>query len=124
VRAKPGWPPLGDFDPPTVATVCALVTGVLSCVDPFLVALTGALVALSFAGWCALVGRAPRRVRAVLRPDRGFALGVLGLAVVLCLAPPLAVAPYRGVLLGAAAVPLWWTGRHRPAGVSPLGAPG
>jgi hypothetical protein len=117
------WPPLfGEYDVLGTAATCSLVAGSLSLVDPFLTSLTGTLVALTFAGWCSRLGRPGNPVRRVAWRGRGLALAALSLAVLVSLAPPGPILPFRGVVLGAAVVPLWRVERSHPVGVVTRGA--
>jgi hypothetical protein len=117
VTDRATWPPLGDFDVLAAAATCSLIAGALSLLAPFLTALTATLVALTFAGWCSSLGRQGRPARAVARWDRGVALAALGLSIFFSLAPVGPILPFRGLILGSAAVPLWWVERRRPTGV-------
>lgn len=97
-------------------TACglAVVTGALSVVAPTFDLLTLTLATLALAGWASLHRRATDRPRR-LGPGAGaFAVpfAVLSAALVLFVAPPPPLAPWRALLVGLGVVPLWVTERH------------
>jgi hypothetical protein len=115
MRARGGPVPVVEFEVVGVAVGAALVSGALSVLGPYLASLTGALAALAFAGWIA--GRSstgPGLGPALREPGALLALASLaaGAAVYLGLAAPFA--RWRGLVLGVALVPLWWSGARRP----------
>ncbi len=105
------------------ATACAVLAGALSLLAPFLFALTGTLVALALAGWAAGPLRTGGRARPSLDRSRALALAALAAAVVLAGLSHPPIAEFRGPILGAAGVPLWWAERHRPRPVEEFGGP-
>lgn len=93
----------------------ALISGALSVELPFLVALTGTLAALAVASWAMIQNRAPPAERPTLRAPQAVGFGILALGAGLFLLPPPPLAPFRGLLLAAALLPLWWTEPRRRA---------
>jgi hypothetical protein len=106
-------PSVGEFDVFPTAVIGALVTGVLSLLAPFLVALTGTLIALAVAGWCSSRRQDGTNLRSLGRPDRASALAALGLIEVLSLSPAVPWAAFRGLVMAAGILPLWWVERPR-----------
>lgn len=89
---------------------CGLVAGALSLIAPSLAALSGALAALAFAGWCAELARDRPIGPALGRPRTLVALGIVGVGAVLYGFPG-PVAAERGLVIALALVPLWWFAR-------------
>jgi len=103
-----------EFEAFGAATGCAVVSGALSLIAPYLTALTGALAALAVAGWISTLRRRSIGATELLRPAllgslAGLAIGV---GIFLFAAPPLGTA--RGLLLALTLVPIWLLER-RPA---------
>ena len=102
-----GGPLAVELDALGLAVGLAIVTGGLSLLAPFLVALVEALAALAVASWAMVVaedraaGPAPRSRR------RAMALAILVLGASGFLLAPSAAAPFRGILLALTLVPLW-----------------
>jgi hypothetical protein len=118
MTGRPPWLAFGELDGLGASSTCAVLSGALSLLAPFLIALTGTLVALSVAGWCSRMGRDPRPLRAAIRPDRGAALVAIALAVAFSLSTVGESSPFRGLALGLGAVPLAWVEHRRATGVS------
>jgi hypothetical protein len=91
----------------------AVITGALAVVAPSLSALTGVLAALAIAGWVTQQRREGQGGMNPRRHRRWAALGVLALGAVVYFAPPVGGEPLRGLVLGAALVPLWVVERWR-----------
>jgi hypothetical protein len=109
VAPNPPTAPTADFDAFTAAVVLAVLSGTLALVDSNLLALTGALGAIAVAAW---VTRRVPHVRWA-RPNLPLALALttLGTGAAVFLVGG-ARFPFRGVILGASLVPLWWAERH------------
>ena len=99
-----------------LAVGSAVVVGALSVAVPFLSAVTGTLGALAVATWAMFRSRASSHIRELFTGARAIALGSLGAGAGLYLAGPSALAPARGLLLGASLVPLWWWERRATVG--------
>ncbi len=100
----------------------SLVVGALSLVAPMLTVLAGTLAALAIAGWASLRYRERRPLRWAGSSARWAALAATAAGALVYLDPPLAVAPFRGLVLGVGLVPLWVSeralARRAPAAVS------
>ena len=100
----------------------SLVVGALSLVAPMLTVLAGTLAALAIAGlgFAPLPGAPPAPVGRF--GARWAALAATAAGALVYLDPPLAVAPFRGLVLGVGLVPLWVSeralARRAPAAVS------
>ncbi len=98
-------------------TACglAVIVGALAVVAPELDLLVAAMVALGLAGWASV----HRRGRPRLGPGAGrraayaIAFSVLGAGVVLFVAAPAPLGPWRPLLLGLGVLPLWTVERRR-----------
>jgi hypothetical protein len=109
-------PPL-ELDVVAAGTAGALVSAALALLAPYLTPLPAALAALALAGWVAQLrasaGTGPVRWPAGSR----IALGVLALGAGVFVAAPAPAAPYRGLALALALLPLWNLARRQPGGV-------
>jgi hypothetical protein len=110
-----------DYDAFGLAVGSAVISGALALLEPFLVALTGALAALALAGWMSWRRRRSARWTELGHPRPAAALGVLLVGVLAFAVLPEPWAEFRGLALGLALVPLWLHERHRsgPAGGAP-----
>ncbi|MGP8072015.1 MAG: hypothetical protein ACLPZM_02665 [Thermoplasmata archaeon] len=107
--------PVFEFEVVGVATGTALVSGALSLVAPYLASLTGALGALSVAGWVARRGTGARTGgQPSLDPREWMAIGCLALGGGAFLFGPPLIATVRGLVLALSLVPLWAVGRNLP----------
>jgi hypothetical protein len=102
-----------ELDAFGAAVGAALVCGALSVEFPPLLAPTATLAALAVAGWAAILRQngAPGRNRAA----SGFSLCVLAGASAAFLVNPPVLGAVRGLLLGAALLPLFLSVRRRSA---------
>ena len=104
-----------EFEVFGTSTGVGLVAGALSVVEPFLVALSGTLVALALAGWASMLRRRGVGWAELARPDRLLAIGLLGGGAIVYGVSLPGLAPFRGLLVAAAVVPLWLAERRRPS---------
>ncbi len=102
-----------EFDAFGVAAGCAVVSGALSVVEPFLDALTGTLSAIALAGWLSLLRRRGEGLRDVAHPGTALGLGTFAAGAVAFLVAPASIAGLRGLLLGLTLIPLWLSERNR-----------
>jgi hypothetical protein len=112
-------PPAPEFEAFGVAVGAAIVSGALSLIAPFLVALTGALAALALAGWISRQRHRGTSRRDLVRVRTIVASSFLALGVGVFLASPPALLPFRGLVLAAGLLPLWATERGRSARLDP-----
>jgi len=96
-------------------TACglAVVAGALAVLLPEFDGLVAALVALAFAAWASLHRRGAASSLRGGRPAVTYGLAFLPVVVGVgvFLDPPSTFAPWRGLALGSALLPLWWTDR-------------
>jgi hypothetical protein len=99
-------PSPGHSDPEVVslATAGALLSGGLAVVATYLAALTGALAALTLAGW--LGGHADLRA---WQGRHALAVGAVALGAGAYLLGPSSLLGLRAILLAVSVVPLWLT---------------
>jgi hypothetical protein len=116
-RRLPRLPPV-ELNVVGVATGGALVSGALSLVGPYLVALPGSLAALAVAGWIAQLRRSAGSEVVRLPSGAPLALVVLSAGATGYVFATEALGPFRGLLLALALLPLWNVARHTP-GVPP-----
>ena len=102
-----------ELDAFGAAVGAALVCGGLSVAFPPLLAPTATLAALAVAGWAALALRNGALTRH--RVGSGISLSVLGGAAAAFLLNPPVLVSARGLLLGAALLPLFLSVRDRTA---------
>ncbi|MCI4365365.1 MAG: hypothetical protein L3K10_04805 [Thermoplasmata archaeon] len=103
---------LAEFDVVGVSVGGALVSGALSLVGPYLAGLTGALAALTLAGWAALLHQAPSRRTHRLPTPEVTALVSVVLGAGIFLGGPNGVAPFRGLVLAVSLIPVWMVARR------------
>ncbi len=112
------WAARLGFDAFGTSVALALVVGALSVETASLRSLVGALAALALAGWSStgprLAGRSLRRSAALFA-----ALGLLGTAAWVYLAPPAGADGFRGLMLALGLVPFWTLERARAIRASP-----
>jgi hypothetical protein len=109
--SRAGLPGL-EFDTFSVALGLAVVTGGVSLAVPYLVALTGALVALAGAGWAAGRSRWRNGWRDLGQPARCTGLLLVGAGVVAFFDLPGTLSVARGLALALSTVPLWLVERR------------
>jgi len=109
----PSLPRLG-FDSFSTAAGGSLITGALSVLVPFLAALAETLVTLALAGWVVLLCQHRSTWRDTLRWGRRVSLAALGVGGAFFLLPAPVPAPFHGLVLPIALVPLWLVERGRP----------
>lgn len=94
------------LDVSDAAGLFGLLAGVLSVVVPYFV---GLVVVLAAIGASVGLGRLPGATQ------RGLALGPLAAGAGAFLFVPAPGAAYRGLVLAASALPIWWLSRRPPA---------
>ncbi len=100
-----------EVDPIGLAVKSALVAGALSLLDPFLVSLVGTLAALTVASWMIVQGsRRPSACR-LMTGGAGLGLAFLSIGAGLFLFPLPGFGAFRGAILAASLLPLWWAER-------------
>lgn len=108
---------LPEIDSCTLAVFLSVLVGVAAIADGTFSALALVLVALALSGF--LIGIRPRhggRLR-IEAPTVG-ALSILAAGAILFFEAPAEVAPFRALVLGLSATPLWWIHRTSvPAGM-------
>jgi len=99
--------PLFEFETFGVALGGAILCGALSTVLPMLIAPTATLAALAVAGWVALRRKRGSLSWRILGWRPAIAFVVLAGATFGFLAPPVPLAPFRGLLLAGGLMPLF-----------------
>jgi hypothetical protein len=111
-----GDPALGGGEVVRVSVAAGVVGGLLSLLDPPLTALTATMAVLAVVGWVERTLRLPPLKRGAVSRTSLPALTVAGLGAVAFVLAGGIFAPWKGVVLGVALVPLGWGDRPAARG--------